>query len=163
MQRESYTPLSRTPRECPVCGGTFRSRHAKAKYCSPACKSRAQVKRHPRPCKQCGATFTPTRVEAKFCSRSCANRGRRSGKLWKNPLGYIVRYEPDHPMANGRGRVFEHRWLMAEHLGRMLLPTEVVHHRNGIVDDNRIENLEVMTRSEHGRLHAVERRMAVAA
>ena len=47
-----------------------------------------------------------------------------------------------------------HRWLMEKELGRKLNSDEVVHHKNGDPLDNTIDNLQVMTRSEHAKLHA---------
>ncbi len=50
--------------------------------------------------------------------------------------------------------VLQHRWVMEQHLGRELESDEVVHHKNQDGFDNRIENLEVMSKSEHSRHHA---------
>ena len=47
----------------------------------------------------------------------------------------------------------EHRYIMEQYLGRKLTDNEVVHHINGIKNDNQIENLQVMTKKEHATFH----------
>jgi hypothetical protein len=62
--------------------------------------------------------------------------------------GYVLIYKPDHPYAKGR-YVREHRLVMEEYLGRYLYLWEDVHHKNDIKDDNRLENLQLLSHGEH--------------
>lgn len=71
--------------------------------------------------------------------------------------GYVRIYFPDHPKSDGFGYIFEHDLIMECAIGRWLQPNEVVHHKNGIKTDNRLKNLELLTRSEHMSLHRKER------
>lgn len=81
-----------------------------------------------------------------------ANRAEKSA-VWKGGRttsgGYILIYSPNHPRRNASKYVFEHRLAMEKHLGRYLHSWETVHHKNGIKDDNRIENLKLLPGGEH--------------
>ena len=57
-------------------------------------------------------------------------------------------YAPGHPRAKSSPYVFEHILVAEEMLGRYLMHEETIHHRNGVRDDNRPENLELWTRPQ---------------
>lgn len=76
----------------------------------------------------------------------------RGGRRTAGHGGYVRVYAPEHPTAK-QGSVFEHTLVAEKKLGRYLEKDEVVHHINGIKDDNRPENLEVCKRSEHVHHH----------
>ena len=78
-----------------------------------------------------------------------------NGPAWKGGkykfLRYVLVYSPNHPRILNQKRpyVFEHILVAEKMIGRFLQQNEIVHHLNEIRDDNRPENLQVMTRREH--------------
>ena len=74
-------------------------------------------------------------------------RGKHGRYRFINSGGYVRICKPGHPNSNSDGWILEHRFVMSEHLGRPLLPTEIVHHRNGKRQQNTINNLELLTRA----------------
>ena len=67
----------------------------------------------------------------------------------KDERGYILIYSPNHPRATRHNYVYEHRLVMEQNIGRYLKRNEIVHHLNGVRDDNRIENLIITTLKKH--------------
>jgi len=63
----------------------------------------------------------------------------------KTKYGYVLLYEPEHPNSNSGNRIFEHRIMMEKKIGRYLKKNEIVHHLNGKKDDNRLENLYLVS------------------
>lgn len=67
--------------------------------------------------------------------------------------GYRQHYNPSSPDARRNGYAPVHRDSARAKYKRDIGPNEVVHHRNGNKRDNRWRNLEIVTRSEHAKIH----------
>ena len=103
----------------------------------------------------------PRRPRGSWVVTTSANRDYtgKSNPGWKGGRrghvgGYILIHKPQHPHAYSDGYIFEHRLIIEEYLKCYLEPHLVVHHINGIKDDNRLENLQVFgSQGEHSSYH----------
>ena len=133
------------------CSKTFIPyRRNTQKYCSEKCANHQNSKKrivHIFQCAICNSqyeAFKQGKNTKKTCSKQCQRvylRKLKPPKVCKNPQGYLS------ILDNGK-RKLQHRIVMEQHIGRKLLKHENVHHKNGIRDDNRIENLELWNTSQ---------------
>jgi|SRR3972149_3483999 len=118
-------------------------------------------------CIECGKErWVPLKGGAPKYSRClvCASKVHKVKTNWKGGRrlygGYIVIWLDKNDffriMATGTGYVLEHRLVMAKSLGRNLHSWEIVHHKNHIKTDNRIENLQLVTDDRHNQITILE-------
>ena len=86
-------------------------------------------------------------------SRPGPMNAKWKGGRYIDGSGYIRVKAYKHPYRDNDAYVKEHRLVMEAHIGRYLLPNEVVHHINGNPQDNRIENLRLLSRTQHQHIH----------
>lgn len=78
---------------------------------------------------------------------------RWKGGQFTDGYGYIYILMPEHPRTNSYGYVKRSHLVAEKTLGRYLYPGEITHHKNGKRDDDRPENIEVMTKGKHTSFH----------
>lgn len=158
----------KTNRECKKCGKVFsvfvsedrgrakENKHARS-FCSVKCADEFKRKRNIVKCDFCGSDTEKMicRIEnskVHFCNSKCfrsyyaINPSHKANGTWLEN-GYEITY-----IGNNVG-IKTHRKVMEEHIGRKLLPKELIHHIDGNKLNNKIENLKIVTPSEHSKLH----------
>lgn len=145
---------------CETCGKTVDPKKNQTRFCSLACAHEATRKGEFVVCAGCGVQVyrRPNELQNRqnvFCSRKCHNESMRlagPGAKFKMATGYVYVYFPSHPDCTKNGLVAEHRLVAEQELGRRLRRSEHVHHINGVKDDNRPKNLQVIEAGQHTRI-----------
>jgi hypothetical protein len=160
-------------KQCLFCHKDFNAAKKTTKYCCRHCQSKAIAQVYSKAnglkrragsylnCQHCNKEYYVPEYRkdiSKFCSRKClalahpeiGEKARLNSPIMfragtSQPKNYVV-------ISIDGKRIREHRFIMEQHLGRKLTSNDHVHHINGNERDNRIENLQVLSNSEHQKL-----------
>lgn len=140
-------------RNCKFCSNYFETK-GKRLYCNEVCRNKyyQHSKKHKDPKKYreyLNRQNKKRRDEVRIRLGLSLDHPQvnESGKGYKLKEGYIYFLKKDHPNAAKSGYLAEHIFIMTQYIGRPLNDKETVHHKNGIRNDNRIENLELWSHS----------------
>ena len=126
-------------RTCRECGREFQPSSGHLRW--PACRSRDLC--------SCGERKQGKSATCSNCRTVAgSSNGHWKGGRIRHKAGYVMVWAPGHPRSGKGQYVFEHIVVMERLLGRRMVLQESVHHRNGVKDDNRPENLELWTRPQ---------------
>lgn len=150
--RQSYAGRGK----CQMCGKEFTRNAHNQIYCQD-CRLKFRT------CPVCGKVAKDNGQNEFHLCKDCDNKQKVgeyawiASPAWKGgrhvrPDGYIGIYAPDHPRAKPTGYYVMEHILVWEQANERYLPKGwVIHHMNGVRDDNRIENLLAMPKSTHDR------------
>lgn len=167
---------------CPQCGKEVtpprKGSKAGKRFCSRSCTTAYHNRtRKLKPnaifdCAYCGkhverwvAPSEQAKHPPRYCGRTCARKDLSGARhhAWTGGRnveadGYVEVHAPDHPHANQRGYVPEHRLVMERELGRYLRPEEVVHHIDDDPGNNDPANLQLFpNQATHKLFHEAQR------
>lgn len=137
---------------CSNCGIGFETKKRKTRTCSPQCLHEAFGKRgrstkQIHMCKWCNKVDTGNRHKM-FCSNECLSESIKSKSSYVDPYAF------HKSVVESFGRkVRYHRFIMEQKLGRKLERNEIVHHIDGNKHNNELDNLMLLSSSEHAKLH----------
>lgn len=140
---------------CEVCGKSFIGTRRKQRFCSKACQLKVYTypkRKYEKNCTQCGNFFITYKEGTRCCSEECRRLRFSHRKGHKKDVKTDNNYVSTKMLSFGR-KVRMHRAIVEQSIGRKLGPNEHVHHKNKNRKDNRIENLEVVDKTEHLKMH----------
>ena len=145
---------------CTHCKKNYQVQHHRtdSKFCSKKCQLESnRIPKIDLICTHCKKNYQVQhhRTDSKFCSKKCYTKHShmQSNEITTNS-GHISIRQEDSSKYQAR-----HRVVMEAHLGRDLHEDEIVHHINYNKSDNQIENLDVLSKEEHGFAHGTLRNL----